>query len=137
MPQVKRFVVGEGTVRGDKSLGDHQIFTAGATQAQDVPVVLNRVITARHQKGEALRGLTRLEWRRHPAQDGPLAEITAAGKRPASLQAEAAVHAFNMACGRQGCRDLDTGVSMPDVLLRLWGEEAEQPNQLPPAERVV
>ena len=106
---------------------DDDVLAAGAAQAGDVPVVLDAVVGARHQKHAGVGRRVGLERRRDAAQDHPLAEVAAARKRPAAGEAKAAGDPLDRAGRRYRGRELRAVVLAPDILLSLRRQDREVP----------
>src|SRR4249919_976397 len=82
MAEVKCIEVRKGTVLRHEGLFDHNVLAAGAAQAHDVPVVVDAVVTTRHEKTAHIGWRVLLRGRDSTAEDSPLAKIAAARERP-------------------------------------------------------
>ncbi|MNZ99284.1 hypothetical protein D3C78_1186030 [compost metagenome] len=106
----------------------HQdVVGAGGFQAHHIPVVEDGVVRAGDQEGAVVRAVTFLLRRHHGAEEGPLAVLAAGGKAPAAAEAEAAVHAGDLAHRHVGRGDQYARILAPDILRRAVVEQCQLP----------
>src|SRR5882672_10566667 len=127
MAEVKCIEVRQGAVLRHERLLDHNVLAAGAAQAHDVPVVVDDVVTTRHEKTAHIGRRVCLHGRDSTTEDSPLAKIAAARERPAPAEQEAPIDTFHCPGWRQGRGDLEARILVPDIFLRRRGKQAKLP----------
>ncbi|MNV40172.1 hypothetical protein D3C71_1317730 [compost metagenome] len=103
-----------GTVRRHKHILHFQAFAAGAGQAENVPVVDDLVVGARHQQRNTVDG-DAVFVTYQATDEGPLAMVRAARAFPLAAELVAALDLVATAGRSIGRRDNDGVVLAPDV----------------------